>query len=491
MAAANRHQQLGRLRRLARLEHKDPGRYRQIADELVQMGRSGDAVSCYQRYLEQEPKDFSAHANLGYALADSGDREQALNSYRRALELRPDSPGLLTSLGVLLKRSGRLEEAKKCFENTLELAPDNADGHFQLADTLARCHQREQSMTEFGLALAGYRLLLEQQQNPLTLVKLAETLIWLERPGEALPRYRQVAAAAPGHPLVQYHAGLGLSSLQKPQEAISCFRRVAKLEPDNNANLELLAHTLRNAGETQQAIRYYQQLIQRHPNDAMAAFWLASLRDGHAPAVPPQGYVEHLFDDYASSFEEHLLGALRYRAPELLRDAVGRVSQLSQAHWSVIDLGCGTGLCGPLFRSLARHLMGVDLSARMLEQARERKVYDQLLRGDLITALQHKPAEFDLVIAADVFVYIGDLGPVFDAVIASLRPAGLFAFTVEIGSGTGYTLAGTGRYRHSSATIDSLADARGIELALRQQITPRLEHGQPVRGELYVLRGVP
>ena len=201
--------------------------------------------------------------------------------------------------------------------------------------------------------------------------------------------------------------------------------------------------------------------------------------------------MENLFDDYASSFETHLVNALRYRAPELLREAVGRVSGVTEAHWSVIDLGCGTGLCGPLFRGLAQRLVGVDLSAGMLEKAKERKVYDELETGELTTTLEANPASFDLVIAADVFIYVGDLKRVFNATLSALHPNGLFAFTVGRGVGPRFTLTTSGRYSHSPEYIESLAHDRGFDIALRELITPRLEQGQPVAGELFVLRGPP
>src|SRR5205823_1798095 len=118
---------------------------------------------------------------------------------------------------------------------------------------------------------------------------------------------------------------------------------------------------------------------------------------------PPSTMVA-LFDGYAEKFDEHLTGQLRYRCPELLHEAVARLNP--GAGLNVLDLGCGTGLCGPLFRPLAATLTGVDLSPGMIDKARRRGVYDRLDLEDLVTALRRAPGAVDLLLAADVLVYV-------------------------------------------------------------------------------------
>jgi len=141
--------------------------------------------------------------------------------------------------------------------------------------------------------------------------------------------------------------------------------------------------------------------------------------------------VEELFDDYAEQFDDHLINMLHYQAPELLRLAIGREMDADEAAWDVMDLGCGTGFCGLLFRDLATNLTGVDLSEGMLEQARKREFYDELRQGDITQALADCEHAYDLIIAADVFIYVGDLSGIVDACARALRPGGRFAFTME------------------------------------------------------------
>ena len=208
-----------------------------------------------------------------------------------------------------------------------------------------------------------------------------------------------------------------------------------------------------------------------------------------APAQVPSQSVADLFDRYAGTFDEHLRGKLGYRAPELIAAAV-EANRTSGAGMDVLDLGCGTGLCGPLLRPMAKTLVGVDLSPGMIDKARERGVYDRLEVGDLIETLRRSPRAYDLLVAADVFVYLGDLAPTFEAAAAALRPGGLLVFTVEAATkGDRYQLQqASRRYAHSQGYLRRLAGMYGFETCSLTGIEARVDAGRPVSGYLAVLR---
>jgi predicted TPR repeat methyltransferase len=198
-------------------------------------------------------------------------------------------------------------------------------------------------------------------------------------------------------------------------------------------------------------------------------------------------YVRALFDQYAPRFDE-ALERLAYRAPQYLRDAVERYCRdISRATFSeVLDLGCGTGLAGAAFRPLARRLSGVDLSPAMVAQARGKKIYDRLEAGDLwhfLAAERDRGAAYDLVMAADVFVYLFDLAPAAAAVARVLGVGGLFAFTVEAGC-QGVELAETLRYRHGEDHLRAALAAAALRLVELSPITTRTEAEEAVPGFL-------
>jgi predicted TPR repeat methyltransferase len=141
----------------------------------------------------------------------------------------------------------------------------------------------------------------------------------------------------------------------------------------------------------------------------------------------------------------------------LLREDAGSAAVVKRASWKVLDNGYGTDLCGPPFRDLAGRLIGVDLSPRMLENTGEKKVYDDLHLQDIFSSLRSENGTLDLVMAADVFTYIGDLAEVFAACNAALRDGGHFTFSVESFEGEDFTQRQTGSFAHSSAYIEKLA----------------------------------
>jgi predicted TPR repeat methyltransferase len=154
----------------------------------------------------------------------------------------------------------------------------------------------------------------------------------------------------------------------------------------------------------------------------------------------------------------------------------------------VMDLGCGTGLVGPLIRDLCRELAGVDLSPRMIAMARDKGVYDRLIVGDVVEPLTASPASYDAVIAADVFVYIGNLDAVFGASREALVGGGYFVFSTETEQGEGeYLLRESGRYAHTDSYVQYLSGKYGFKMLHSENVVLRKEGGSAIQGTLYVL----
>lgn len=202
-------------------------------------------------------------------------------------------------------------------------------------------------------------------------------------------------------------------------------------------------------------------------------------------------YVRALFDEYAIRFDRHLVQSLKYRGPALLHDAVRRACSLrlrAPAFGLALDLGCGTGLAGEVFRGSCRRMHGVDLSPAMIERARRKKLYDELAAGDLLAWLAAKPdGSADLVVAADVFVYLGDLAAAFREAARVLAPDGLFAFTVQSSAGEGVRLGHDLRYAHGARYVDDLAARCGLSAVVSETVSTREDRGEPVPGRLVVL----
>lgn len=228
------------------------------------------------------------------------------------------------------------------------------------------------------------------------------------------------------------------------------------------------------------------------PEDRIGA-GLHRARLGGGDAALSGAYVRALFDGYADRFERHLVEGLGYRGPALLRQALDALPEAPARFPVVLDLGCGTGLMGAAIRDRADHLAGVDLSPAMLRLASAKGCYDRLAEADLAAFLAAEPeTSADLCLAADVFIYLADLGPVLAEIGRVLRPGGLAAFTVqspdEAGAGAGARLGADGRFAHADAHLQAAARGAGLATALHKPAAIRRERGRDVPGRVIVLR---
>lgn len=213
------------------------------------------------------------------------------------------------------------------------------------------------------------------------------------------------------------------------------------------------------AGETGAAADAYARAVEADPADALGAGLKRDLlRKSPLAESMPAAFVELLFDQYAPRFETSLVGKLDYRGPQILMDRL--VASGFTRAGRALDLGCGTGLMGEVLRPHCDVLEGLDLSAAMLKQARAKGVYDRLDKAD-IAALEVSPARYDLIVAADVFAYLGALERVIAWCAASLAPGGHLAFTVEAGE-EAVTLKESRRFSHSRAYLEDLLTAAGF-----------------------------
>jgi predicted TPR repeat methyltransferase len=245
-------------------------------------------------------------------------------------------------------------------------------------------------------------------------------------------------------------------------------------------------------GEAEAAVIAFRRALTLDQKDVLgASLALARLGVAEIPVAAAPAYVARLFDQYAPRFDEHLVHGLGYRAPDLLHDAVTEVCArmnrpMRFAH--ALDLGCGTGLAGAAFRHCVEHIAGVDLSARMVAEARAKHIYNALFVADVLEHLRASPDGcLDLILAADVLVYIGDLLPLLRDVDRVLQSGGVFAFTAERHEGEEYVIGSETRYAHSKDYIERVAGDAGLGVRLMQAAATRDNRGVEVSGLIAVL----
>jgi predicted TPR repeat methyltransferase len=259
--------------------------------------------------------------------------------------------------------------------------------------------------------------------------------------------------------------------------------------PDSEPLLHQVARLQIRLDRRADALLTYRRLLALRPDHAEARH-MAAVLAGEAPDKANADYIAGLFDAFADSFDEKLVGWLDYKAPQQVAAITERLLDGRMAS-RAIDLGCGTGLLGPEVQKLVRRLDGIDLSPRMVDKARQRGVYDELIVGEIVAALLKRPTAYDLVLAADVLSYFGDLRSLFIAVRDCLQSDGLFVATVEKGAEARYTASKTGRYQHGETYLRKRAAEAGFDVAALEEVDLRQEEGRPVRGYVFALRLTP
>lgn len=272
-------------------------------------------------------------------------------------------------------------------------------------------------------------------------------------------------------------------------EAAELMVQVLELVPKWVAGWSLLGGYREAAGDTGGAVLAWTQLSRLDAGGLFGAGLKLAAHGGAGAPGPAPAYVEALFDNYAPRFEESLVTRLGYRVPEALTEAIGRamaargIARFGRG----LDLGCGTGLMGVRLRPLVERLVGVDLAARMLVEARRKGVYDRLERAELVTFLGAEDSSAELIVAADVFNYVGALEAALAAASRALRRGGLLVFSLETHAGAEAVRLGTSlRFQHASEATLELCRAVGLEIAAAETAAIRMDRGEPVDGLIVV-----
>jgi predicted TPR repeat methyltransferase/Flp pilus assembly protein TadD len=407
-----------------------------------------EARTCTLISLDKDIAQPSAWLLLGTIQSETQNEVEAEAAFLEALRLDPRLATAFAGLGFLYFRQRRLKEAADRLETAIRLG----------------------------------------NQVPLVNACLGQALYLLgnfQRAGEAF------AIDASVHPhnvkirkklaLVRFVEAMIREGLQS---AVAIYREIAGPDAEDLEGVTRTAfHLLSSYGHHDAAIKLGQARLALAPEDPIQSYLLAAVMREPLSCVP-QDYIINYFDKFAESFDAQLVDVLGYTAPE---DLHRLLAETRRTFPDVLDLGCGTGLAGPLLRPLAGTLTGVDLSRKMLEKAEERHVYDWLIEGEILKTLECQPEVFELIFAADVLIYFGDLAQLMSSVAQSLKPGGLFAFSIECTRGADYVLLPSGRFAHSAAYIEELARDRFTVVHTASK-TFRLEAGAPVNGALYILQ---
>ena len=525
---------------------------REQAEKMVDLGAIPGAIQLYRRILDEHPEDADAVYMLGVLAAEQGDVALGKQFIEQSIQIEPDFPDAYYMLARLYQADEDIDQALSLGRKAVTLDRDFEDAWLLLCGLLLlrpdengleeACHKVLDSKpgevrAHYGIGVSHFRKgQLEKALASLELVrKLDPEMVEGWQLGisslRKLARYSEAESLAidalnrfPNDVLLlnmcAEHA-LDRKELDVAARHLKTAAESEKLSEITRINEAWLLH---ERGNFEDAFKILKGVRDEHSENVAARYNLALLckrmgRETEARAflreaaqlVPSfeegeqlltvlkgkakddrwsNEYLKGLFDRYARGYDKHL-ESLTYKVPELLFNAVkGSVPETyAGVGLRALDIGCGTGLCGPYFKKICRVLDGVDLSGEMVAVARALGIYSELVVGDMLHVMGERAGRYDLIFAAGVVIYFGDLVPIFEVAHTCLPSGGLFAFDVEVADGgEEFSLGKEGRYQHRASYVSGLAKRFGFEWVEGADITSRFDAGLPVRGHVYVFR---
>ena len=364
------------------------------------------------------------------------------------LALVSNSAEAYSNYGNMLKENGKLDDAVDSYQQALAIKPDYAEVYGDLGNVF-----KEQGKLD-----------------------------------KAIASYQQALALKPDYAKAYVNLGVVFQEGGLLDEAADNYKRALAIKADYVAAHFNLGALHMSLGQAEDALRSFRKAIAFKPDLAPAAHMIAVL-EGKTTQSAPHDFIKNLFNHYANNFENHLVNKLEYAIPKVIFQ---KFTSLIANDWRRIshamDLGCGTGLNGELFGGIADCLSGVDLSDKMLEIAGQKNAYNNLHLDDIVTFLNKSNDLYDLFLATDVFVYVGELEMVFNAVKDRSLPGAYFAFSTEWIDGAGFVLQKSARYAHSREYINSLCHRFGFRVALCEAVHLRKDHDGWISGDIFILQ---
>ena len=351
--------------------------------------------------------------------------------------------------GTRYANLGQLDRAISYYEKALSIKPDYAEAHYNLGFSFHKNGQLDAAVKSFKKVVTIKPDYAEAHSNKIL------SVIYLFTKGQI-------------------------------SDAIDLLEVSIKDNPDDALLFNMLGGCYVSQGQPDMAIKCYQKALAIKPDYAVPQHMINALT-GYTSTEPPKEYVKNLFDDYAERFDDSLIKQLGYKLPFLIKELILKLDPPRKTFERVIDLGCGTGLTGKELRDISDNLTGIDISSNMVTKTRELDVYDRLIVGDIVEILNSSKEKYDLFIALDVFIYIGELIKIFKTVRQCCNKNALFIFSIEIQEEDGYSLLKSARYSHSEDYILNIA-SDGFKVIDSQEVNLRKQKESWIKGKIFIMQ---
>lgn len=421
-----------------------------------------------------------SHNNLGLIYFQRQQYEMAAESFAKALALKKDYISAMYNLALCYEKQNRFPDAVACLLTLIEVNPSFAQAYFLLGKICLLQSNAVEAKKHFDRIIELF------PDETVILQNIVKILLEFNQYKLAKPYCLSLINSQPDNLELNYNLGVIAEKENEIEQAILFYEKALALNPEHFPSLNNLGVIYLSQHQIDLAKQCFERACRIQPENESIQHTLNALRGDKNSLAAPQTYISQLFDAYADHFDEHLQISLDYRVPELLYEACQPF--LPNSSLTILDLGCGTGLTSTLFKQNAKKLVGVDLSKKMLEEAKKKNIFNELYQNDIEQFLKESQERFDLILAGDVLVYVGKLSNLFSLVSAALNKNGLFVFSIEKSEKENFLLQPSARFSHSKNYIHALTEENNLIVKVEKETATRSQFNQPVSGLIYVLQ---
>lgn len=453
-----------------------------LANVLKQLGQYPESEQAYLNALHLNPEFVEAYNNLGVLAFQQAQFEKAETCYLKALAISPEYIDAIYNLGICYVKQSQWDKALETFKQLLKVTPNHIGAHYQLGKGYFNAGELDKAILAFKSALAINEKLPELHNN------LANCYVEQKNWAEARIHFEKALDLDQQNFQAHYNLAIVSEHLANIDLAIQHYQKALKIENNDFAAHNNLGIAYLKRQNLAYALKHFEKALSLQPDNESLKYNVDAIKQDKRLEAAPTHYIKNLFDAYANNFETHIRNSLDYQVPEHLLVAATHRLKLKKNAYTILDLGCGTGLAGEVFKPYAKHMVGVDLSDNMLDVAKTKNIYDALKAEDITAFLKDKKSQYDIILAADVFVYSGKLDEILKGCKNALKRKGLLIFSTEICENQAYRVLQSGRFAHNENYLKKLAQKNRLTVRYNEIIQARMQYDEAVMGRIMALQ---
>jgi predicted TPR repeat methyltransferase/Tfp pilus assembly protein PilF len=436
------------------------------------------------RAMMIDPHYAPTYTLMGDAKVNTQQYTEAMHFYEKSMALE-DSAEIRERIAHCYVVQNQFSQAREALAELTARYPASAQPWLLLGDLQRNNQQFDEADHSYDQAIKYNASACEAW--------IGKGLIAHERKDEKLAPicFDKAIDANPNNPRTYYLLGGILLDRKNYEAALKFLHKALELKPNFVDARRKLAITLFSMRKKEETLEQIELVLQHDPHDEKLLFIRSTLLGEHVETAPHQ-HVSELFDVYADNFDDHLVKILEYKTPTFIKELFFKVLQETgntRTDFSLLDIGCGTGLAAEALKDITDYRVGVDLSPKMVETARAKNLYQELAAEDALGFIARSERLFDVMVAADVLVYIGNPAPLFKEAYAKLSPQGYLIFSTENGDDVApFGLRSSARFAHAKNAVIEAGAQFGFTLAAHMASMIRTESKNPIQGDIFVFQ---